>query len=192
MQTKLNKVLQSDIKQFLTHLGLDLDDPDLKDTPKRVANLWIKELGLELDPEKKVKLFNTFPSKYTSMVTLVKHRAFSRCPHHLERVVMDISIAYIPNGKLLGISKLARIANYFSAGLMLQEEIAESIAHGLMEALEPLGVAVHIKGNHMCMMSRGVESTHSAIVTTCIKGLFKEDPAAREEFLMQVRDGGLR
>lgn len=152
-----------------------------------------KEMMIE--PTK--KLFSTFPSTHTSMVTLIGHKTFSRCPHHLERVEMEVSVAYIPEGRLLGISKLARIADYYSAGLMLQEEIAEGIAAGLMGALKPKGVAVHIVARHMCMISRGVKATHASIATSCMKGIFLGDGvmnlSAKEEFLQTVmayKNGG--
>jgi GTP cyclohydrolase I len=100
---------------------------------------------------------------------------------------MDISVAYLPNGKLLGISKFARVADYFSKGFMVQEEIAEMIADGLMQALAPLGVAVFIQGRHMCMRSRGVRSYNSDTCTTVVRGLFKEDVKAREEFFHTIQ-----
>ena len=185
---KFQSVEQS-IKFLLESLNYDLKDPDIKDTPKRMAKLLITET--EPYPKEVLKkLLKTFPSTYTSMVTLINHKAFTRCPHHLERVELDISIAYIPNGRLLGLSKLPRIADYMSAGLMLQEEIAETIAEGLMNALNPLGVAVHISGRHMCMRARGVKTTHSNVITTCLKGLFYEDHKAREEFFLNISNGG--
>ena len=127
------------------------------------------------------------------MIVLTNHRAFTRCPHHLERVILDVNIGYIPDGKLLGLSKLARIADYFSRGLMLQEEIADGIAIGLMDALKPKGVAVYLEGVHMCMQSRGVE-TNGKVTTSKMLGIFLEDSykglAAREEFLAIIRRGG--
>lgn len=178
---KLRKV-ESAVKKFLEALSYDLSDPDLKDTPRRVATLWLKETAVEADP----KLFQTFPSDYASMVVLKNHRTFTRCPHHLEKVILDISIGYIPDGKLIGLSKLGRIADYFSKGLMLQEEIAELIVKGLQDALQPKGVAVYIKGQHMCMTSRGIKSYNSHVITTRLTGVFLEDLKAREEFMWTI------
>lgn len=180
---------QQAIRQLLSTFGYDLQDPDLRDTPKRVARLLQEEFAKGAIPK---KLFRTFPSEHNQMITLIGHRTFTRCPHHLERVELVISIAYIPEGKLLGLSKLARIADYFSRGLMLQEEITEGIAEGLEKALRPKGVAVTVLGQHMCMRARGIESESSKVLTTSLKGLFFEDIKAREEFFHNLRLGGIQ
>jgi GTP cyclohydrolase I len=181
------KAAEAAIKLLLEALGYDLKNPDIRDTPKRVARMFINELNPNTDMK---KLFSTFPSTYGSLVALLNHKAFTRCPHHLEKVEMDISIAYIPENRLIGLSKPFRIADYISKGLMLQEEVAECIAEGLMIALKPKGVAVFVKGNHMCMRSRGVESTHSTVITTRLLGIFLEDIKAREEFYHILKIGG--
>lgn len=186
--TLAHKKVKAGVKLILLGLGRNLNNADLKGTPDRVARLLVSEVLVR--PTK--KLFQAFPSKFTSMVTLINHRAFTRCPHHFERVEMDVNIAYIPDGRLLGLSKLGRIADYYSSGLMLQEEIAEGIANGLMDVLRPKGVAVYIEAKHMCMASRGLKSTHAKVATSCIKGIFKEDASAKEEFFFQIsRQGGL-
>jgi len=102
---------------------------------------------------------------------------------------LDISIGYVPNGRLLGLSKLARIADYMSTGFMLQEEIGDNIAEGLMNALQPKGVAVYIRGRHTCMRARGVKSTHSTTITSRMSGVFLDNVGAREEFLSMVLHG---
>ena len=177
---KLNNITQK-VKEMLAASGYDLEHADIKDTPKRMAKIMVEYSSKGTPPE-----LRSFPSDYGSMVSIVDHRAYTKCPHHLETVEMDISIAYIPNGRLLGISKFARVADYFSKGLMVQEEIAELIADGLMAALNPLGVAVFIQGRHMCMRSRGVKSYNSDTVTSVVRGLFKDDVKAREEFFSTV------
>jgi GTP cyclohydrolase I len=177
---KLNSITAK-AKALLEASGYDLQHADIKDTPKRLAKIMVEYSEKGTAPE-----LRTFPSSYESMVSIVDHRAYTKCPHHLETVEMDISIAYLPNGKLLGISKFARVADYFSKGLMVQEEIAELIADGLMTALNPLGVAVFIQGRHMCMRSRGVKSYNSDTVTSVVRGLFKDDVKAREEFFSTI------
>jgi len=177
--------IETTIGVFLRLFGCDLNHPDLKDTPERVARLWAEEM--DNSPPK--GLFKTFPSDYNSAITLVNHRTYTRCPHHLERVIMDVSVSYIPNGQLLGLSKLGRIADYYSKGLMLQEEIAEMVVEGLEKALEPKGVAVHIIGRHMCMQARGLKSHNSKVVTTRLKGVFLDDIKAREEFFWTIKEG---
>lgn len=173
------------VRNLLLALELDLEHQDLKETPDRVARMLINEVdgdGLELP-----KLFKPFPTEHDAMVTLIDHRTFTRCPHHLMPAELDISVAYIPNGQLLGLSKLARIADYFSKGFMLQEEIASGIADGLQAALNPLGVAVYIEGRHTCMRARGVETTHSTATTTAVRGMFKDDEKSRNEFFNTIR-----
>lgn len=178
--------VQAAVKALLQSLRLDLSDPDLKDTPKRMANLFIKELER---PDNLSKILQVFPARgYASAVTCCNHRAYTRCPHHLERVIMDVSVSYIPNGQLLGLSKLPRIINYFSSGLMLQEEVAEMIVEGLNNALQPKGVACHIEAQHMCMQARGVKAHNATVKTTRLTGIFKDDPAAREEFFWTIKN----
>lgn len=177
--------VKSAVTSLLKALELDLNNPDLRETPARVTRMLITELE-DTDGEI-AQLFKPFPSNHDSMVTIVDHRTFTRCPHHLMPAELDISIAYIPNGKLIGLSKLARIADYFSKGLMLQEEIASGIADGIQEALQPLGVAVYIEGRHTCMRARGVKSQHSQTITSVVRGMFKEDEKARNEFLTSVQ-----
>lgn len=176
------KAAELNVAGLLKTLGYDMDNPDIRDTPNRVARLLSDYVDGGQQPD-----FKTFPHPFTSMVSVVDHRAYTKCPHHLETVEMDISIAYIPNGKLLGVSKFARAADYFSKGLMLQEEVAEMIADGLTQALEPKGVAVFIQGRHMCIRSRGVKSYNSDMVTTVVRGLFETDVKAREEFFSTIQ-----
>lgn len=190
VSTKLKQLKSAELNVagLLKSLGYDMTNPDIEGTPNRVARLLSEYVDGGQQPD-----FKTFPHDCKSMVTVVDHRAYTKCPHHLETVEMDISIAYIPNGRLLGVSKFARAADYFAKGLMLQEEVAEMITEGLMQALDPLGVAVFIVGKHMCIRSRGVKSYNSTMVTTVVKGLFETDIKAREEFfntISIVRQGG--
>lgn len=182
-QVRLRKV-QKAVENLLASLELDLNHPDLQDTPSRVAKMFCAEV--EDQQTDIAKLFRPFPSDHDSMVTLIDHRTFTRCPHHLMPAELDISVAYIPNGRLLGLSKLARIADYYSKGFMLQEEIASGIAEGLEAALNPLGVAVYIEGRHTCMRARGVESTHSKVSCSVVRGFFKEDDKTRAEFFNTI------
>lgn len=171
------------VKELLLALGYDLTHPDLRATPKRVAKALIQEGAPDIK-----KLFQVFPSKHTSMVVVKNHETWTRCPHHMERVRLTVSIAYIPDGRLLGLSKLARIADYYSSGLMLQEEIADNIVEGLMEALKPKGIACFIRGFHMCMRARGIKSSNVEVLTSTVRGIFQEDPKAREEFLFHINN----
>ena len=183
-KVKHNKV-KTAVRNLLSALEFDLHHPDLVETPDRVARMLISEV--DGDAEELSKIYKPFPSDHDSMVTLVDHRTFTRCPHHLMPAELDITVAYIPNGKLLGLSKLARIADYYAKGFMLQEEIASGIADGLQDALQPLGVAVYIEGRHTCMRARGVETTHSTACTSVVRGMFKEDEKTRSEFFNIIR-----
>lgn len=167
-------------KQLLIALGRDLSHVELKKTPERVAKLLYKEVCEKTDL---TRLIQTSPYPYKSAVTITHHKTFTRCPHHLERVELDVSISYIPDGLLLGASKLPRIADYCSSGLMLQEELTDAIAEVIEAAAHPLGVAVQVKGKHMCIRARGVKSFNSEMVTTCLRGIYLKDPSAKEEFL---------
>ena len=182
------KTVEQATKSLLEALGFDLKHQDLKGTPTRVAKVFVKELSKE-DPKVLKKLFSTFRLQSDVMIVLRGHKTFSRCPHHLERVLLKVDVGYISNEKVIGVSKLARIVDYFSKGLMLQEEIVTGVAEGLMKALSPKGVAVVAEGQHLCMMARGVESD-GHVVTSKMTGVFLEDShvgvAAREEFFNLV------
>lgn len=179
---RLTKV-KHHIAECLTLMGYDIRDPNFKDTPLRVAKIWLDELGNHQPATK--KLFAVFEEEFDQMVTLIGHKTWTHCPHHFERVLMEVSIGYVPNGRVLGLSKLARIADYFAKGLVLQERYVENVVNGLMEALQPLGVGIHVKGNHMCMQARGVE-TCGHIVTTALRGIFLERAETQREFIQYV------
>ena len=177
------KAIKKATRQLLIALGRDLSHVELRDTPNRVAKLLYKEVCEKVDLN---RLIQTSPYPYKSAVTVTHHKTFTRCPHHLERVELDVSIAYIPSGQLLGVSKLPRIADYCASGLMLQEELTDAIAEVIEAAAKPLGVAVQVLGRHMCMRARGVKSFNAEMVTTCLRGVYLKDPSAKEEFLNAV------
>ena len=182
-KAKQMAAIKAATRALLQALGRDLSHVELKETPKRVAKLLYKEVCEKTDLN---RLIQTSPYPYKSAVTVTHHKTFTRCPHHLERVELDVSIAYIPNGQLLGVSKLPRIADYCSSGLMLQEELTDAIAEVIEAAAKPLGVAVQVRGKHMCMRARGVKSLNAEMITTCLKGIYLKDPSAKEEFLDAV------
>lgn len=190
---KVNKVLsypkvKAAVTQLLKTLNFDLDNPDIVDTPHRVAKMFIDEL--EPDTEEDLSgLLRAFPSKHDNMIVLKNHRCFTRCPHHMMPVEMDVSLAYIPSQQLIGLSKPLRISDFYARGWMLQEEVASGIVDGLQNALAPLGVMVYINARHMCMHARGVRSTHSEVVTTASSGLFKTDSGIRKDFMDIVLKG---
>ena len=175
------------IIQGLERLGYDVSDPNFKETAARAAK-GFHEL---VHDQKQVKsavealLAKTFPAKYTEMVISKHNTAFGVCPHHLLPVVYRISMAYIPVDKVLGLSKLTRLARLVARGPRLQEDLTHELADILHEQLQSQGSAVYIEGLHMCMAARGVGAHEARLVTSGVRGVFLE-LATREEFIKLV------
>jgi GTP cyclohydrolase I len=175
------------IIQGLERLGYDVKDPNFQETAARAAK-GFHEL---VHDQKQVKsavdalLAKTFPAKYTEMVISKHNTAFGVCPHHLLPVVYRISMAYIPVDKVLGLSKLTRLARLIARGPRLQEDLTHELADILHEQLQSQGSAVYIEGLHMCMAARGVGAHEARLVTSGVRGVFLE-LATREEFIKLV------
>lgn len=175
------------IIQGLERLGYDTADPNFAETAARAAK-GFHEL---VHDQKQVKhavealLAKTFPAKYTEMVISKHNTAFGVCPHHLLPVVYRISMAYIPIDKVLGLSKLTRLARLIARGPRLQEDLTHELADILHEQLQSQGSAVYIEGLHMCMAARGVGAHEARLVTSGVRGVFLE-LATREEFIKLV------
>jgi len=182
--------IETAITNIIDALGLDRNDPNLIGTPKRVAKAY-KEIfaGLE-DTEAKANtiLSRTFPSNNNQMVIVDNIKVYSMCPHHLLPVECTIHIGYVPDGMVIGLSKLARIAELYASQPILQEDLAEKIASSISEKLKPRGVMVVIIGKHYCMVMRGVNKRESATTTSYVEGCFR-DPSegSREEFLRLIK-----
>jgi GTP cyclohydrolase I len=175
------------IIQGIGQLGFDVSDPNFIETAARAAK-GFHEL---VHDQKQVKpaidalLAKTFPAKYTEMVISKHNTAFGVCPHHLLPVVYRISMAYIPTEKVLGLSKLTRLARLVARGPRLQEDMTHELADILHEQLQSQGSAVYIEGLHMCMAARGVGAHEARLVTSGVRGVFLE-LATREEFIKLV------
>lgn len=175
------------ILEGLGRLGFDTHDPNFTDTAKRAA----KALHELVHDQKQVKeqitslLSKTFPAKYTEMVISKHNTTFGVCPHHLLPVVYRISMAYIPVEKVLGLSKLSRLARLVARAPRLQEDLTHELADILHEQLASQGSAVYVEGLHMCMAARGVEAHEARLVTSGVRGVFLE-LATREEFIKLV------
>lgn len=171
-------------------LGLDLRDDSLNETPKRWAKMAVNEIfwGLDYDAFPKCTTVDN-KMKYNEMVVERNVNVQSNCEHHF--VVIDglATVAYVPKQKVLGLSKINRIVEYFSKRPQIQERLTEQIFHALCFILETEDVAVMIDAQHYCVRSRGVEDTGSSTVTVRLGGGFKSDPAARNEFLSIARMG---
>jgi GTP cyclohydrolase I len=184
---KIDKI-ESHFTEIMKIIGLDLSDDSLIETPKRVAKMYINEIFWGLDYEAFPKC-TTVDNKmhYNEMVVERNVNVQSNCEHHF--VVIDglATVAYVPKQKVLGLSKINRIVEYFSKRPQIQERLTEQIFHTLRYILETEDVAVLIDAQHYCVKSRGVEDTGSSTVTVRLGGGFKSDPAARNEFLSIAR-----
>lgn len=170
-------------------LGLDLNDPNFMATPDRVARAY-SELcaGLYNEDEIEEILSKTFPSTYDEMVVVTDIDAVGLCPHHLMPVRYKIHVGYIPaeDGRVIGLSKIPRLVCLLAARPVLQEQLTVDIADKFESALLPLGVMVVVDGGHSCMQCRGIKQINSKMITSAIKGVFREDERPRKEFLMLV------
>jgi len=184
------EIIESHMAEIMKTLGLDLSDDSLIETPKRWAKMAVNEIFWGLDYEAFPKCTTVDNKmKYNEMVVERNVSVQSNCEHHL--VIIDglATVAYVPKEKVLGLSKINRIVEYFSKRPQIQERLTEQIFHTLQFILETEDVAVMIDAQHYCVKSRGVEDTGSSTITTRLGGGFKTDPAARNEFLSIARMG---
>ncbi len=171
------------IARLLGELGEDTTREGLVDTPRRVADsLRFLTEGYDLDPAEIVG-DALFSDGYDDMVVVRDISFFSLCEHHLLPFFGRVQVAYLPKGKVVGLSKVPRIVDAFAHRLQLQERLTRQIAEALNEVLEPNGVAVVIEARHLCMEMRGVEKQDSDTLTSCMLGAFRDDPRTRSEFL---------
>lgn len=184
------EIIERKFKDIMEALGLDLSDDSLEETPKRVAKMYVGEIFWGLDYEAFPKCTTVANKmKYDEMVVERNVNVQSNCEHHF--VVIDgvATVAYVPKEKVLGLSKINRIVEYFAKRPQIQERLTEQVFHALCYILETEDVAVMIDAQHYCVKSRGVEDTGSSTVTCKLGGGFKTDPAARAEFLSIARMG---
>ncbi len=174
------------VRGILSELGLDLAEPNLHDTDRRVAKLYLEMFhGLEEGAEPKV---TTFPNseRYSAMVMEKRIPFYSMCAHHLVPFYGHAHLAYIPNDQILGLSKFARILEFYAKRPQLQERLTEQVANFLESRLKPQGVMVVIEARHLCVEMRGVKKPGAMTVTSAIRGIFHQKPV-REEFLDLLR-----
>lgn len=180
------KDLEDTVVRQLQFVGEDATREGLHDTPRRVIKaLGELTCGYKMDP-KKILTSAMFTDKFDEMVVVKKIPFWSLCEHHMLPFHGTASVAYIPHGKIVGLSKIPRIVEAFSRRLQVQERLTQEIAHCIEEALGCPDVAVHIEGYHTCMAMRGVKSSGN-MVTNCLLGSFKNNPATRAEFLGEIR-----
>ena len=174
------------VRGILDELGLDLQDPNLRDTDRRVARMYLEMFqGLEQGAEPKI---TTFPNDegYSHMVMERDIPFYSMCAHHLVPFYGHAHVAYIPRERIVGLSKFARVLEFYAKRPQLQERLTEQVVNCLEEKLQPLGAVVVIEARHLCVEMRGVKKPGALTITSAIRGIFHQRPV-REEFLDLLR-----
>lgn len=181
------ELIENHFREIMNIMGLDLTDDSLSGTPHRVAKMYVKEIFSGLNPENKPRVA-LFDNKYQYNQMLVEKdiTLYSFCEHHFVPIIGRAHVAYISNGKVVGLSKINRIVQYFAKRPQVQERLTQQIAEELKSVLQTNDVAVIIEAEHLCVAARGVEDVNSKTVTAAYSGKFGEN-AVRDEFLSHVR-----
>lgn len=179
--------IESDFKNIMTTLGLDLTDDSLKGTPRRVAKMFVREIFKGIKPENMPKM-STFENKYKYNQMLVEKdiTVYSTCEHHFLPIVGKAHIGYISNGRVLGLSKMNRIVEYYAKRPQVQERLTMQIVKAMQHSLGTMDVACVIEAKHLCVNSRGIQDIDSSTVTAELGGMFGTDPNTRREFLHYI------
>ena len=172
----MERTLENNVKEFLDILGEDSNRNGLRDTPKRVARAWIE---LTTPPEFSLTTFDS--NGYDEMIISKNIQYYTFCEHHLLPFFGTVHIGYIPNGTIVGLSKLARTVEYYSKRLNTQEYLTNNIAEFLNTKLRPRGIGVIITGRHLCQEMRGIKK-RGEMITSALKGIFLEEPKVKQEF----------
>lgn len=178
--------IEPSIRELIKQVGEDPDRDGLADTPRRVSKAF-RELtrGYQQDPHEVLRSA-LFDVSYDEMVIVKDIEVFSLCEHHLLPFFGKIHIAYIPNKKVIGLSKTARLVDIFARRFQIQERLTQQVADTIQEAIKPAGVGVVCEAQHLCMMMRGVEKQHSSTITSAMLGEFRTNHQTREEFLSLI------
>ncbi len=186
MQSDKAKRFEDAVRTILELIGEDPQREGLVKTPHRVFKAFGHMCeGYGMDP-KKVLGDALFESSNDEMVLVRDIEFYSMCEHHLLPIIGRAHVAYIPDGKVVGLSKIPRMVNIFARRLQIQEQMTEQIADAIIETIRPKGVGVVLEARHMCMEMRGVEKINSTTVSSALRGLFKSDARTREEFMSMV------
>jgi GTP cyclohydrolase I len=180
---------EHDWRRFLASLGEDPDRAGLVETPSRLVTAWKHwTSGYDQDPAELLKVFEDGAENYNELIVIRGIPVYSHCEHHLAPFFGKATIGYVPNGKIVGLSKLTRLVNCFSRRLQVQERLTIQIADALMTHLEPKAVGVVIRCRHMCMESRGISTEGEETVTSAMLGELQPNLALRTEFLALTRE----
>lgn len=178
--------IEESIRNVLVRLGVDLKNENFRDTPHRIAKV-LREYGRRPDETEINKiLLKSFKCRYDELIT-ISGETYSLCPHHFLPVSLRYYFGYLPNGEVLGLSKIHRYIRLLARQPILQEELTTNIAIFFHSKLQPIATGVIIEGKHLCMEMRGVEQRNSVVKTSCLLGEFRTKPALREELLTLVR-----
>ena len=175
--------MENAVKNILEHIGEDPNREGLLDTPKRVQKAWEFMCGGYNQDPLKIIQSALFTSSNDEMVIVKDIELYSMCEHHMLPIIGKAHVAYIPDGKVIGLSKIPRVVDVFSRRLQIQEQLTEQIADAINEAISPKGVAVVIDARHMCMEMRGVQKICSTTVTSALRGIFKKEKKTKDEFM---------
>lgn len=179
--------VEDNIVRLLQFVGEDVSRGGLQETPSRVARAWQDWCsGYNKDPAEVLKVFEDGADSYDEMVVVADIPLYSKCEHHMADIFGTATIAYVPDGKIVGLSKLSRLLDVYAKRLQVQERLTAQVADALMEHLQPKGAGVVIKARHMCMESRGVNQQGHYTVTSALRGVLKDVPEARAEFMAFV------
>lgn len=179
------------VRGLLTFIGEDPNREGLLETPARVLKAWGHwTRGYTQNPEEVLKTFEDGADGVDEMVMVRDIEFYSHCEHHMAPFFGKASIAYIPNGRIVGLSKLARVLDIFASRLQVQERLTTQVADAIDAVLQPKGVGVVIEASHFCMCSRGVNKQHSTTVTSALRGAMRDLGPARAEFLALARSRG--
>ena len=186
MSDNQNISFENAVKTMMEHVGEDPKREGLLDTPKRVKKAYeFIYGGYKEDPEAILESA-LFTSSNDEMVLIKDIEFYSTCEHHLLPIIGRVHVAYIPDGKVVGLSKIPRVVNVFARRMQIQEQLTEQIADAIMQTIKPKGVAVVIQARHMCMEMRGVEKINSTTTSSALRGLFKKDEKTRSEFFSLI------
>lgn len=192
MEPKTKKIdfkkIEQAVTQILLAVGEDINREGLKDTPARVARMYAELLaGTRENPKQYVK--SIFTEEHDEIVLLRDIPFYSVCEHHLMPFIGKAHVAYLPKGKVIGISKLARIVDCFAQRLQVQERLTTQVADFIMDNLKPQGVAVVLEASHSCITIRGAQKPNSTMVTSALRGIFRKDMRSRAEVMSLIHNG---
>lgn len=181
------QMIQDAVRDILIAIGEDPNREGLLDTPRRVAKMYLNELSQGINADLSSQLSTTFDEGHRELVIVKQIPFYSLCEHHMVPYFGIADVGYIPNGKIVGLSKIARLVDLAARTLSVQERLTSQIADTIQETLQPMGTMVVVRAQHLCMAMRGVEKPGSTTITSAIRGVFDSNEKARGEFLELIK-----